>query len=337
MSDSRIAFFECFDHLTEEFRRVISEDIKDAFKRPYHNALEAMLKVHWANREESFIYRFFDRSWLLPISSFLGGIKGFSDQIEDRGVAAAAADLFHRMGVRLRVNLAPEVRSILEKRHPLLLVGEHPSRLGFDFFAVAASLGNFWRGKVEPRLIAVPSAMGICPGLRCSAFPVVTTREKEIKKLTVKGGQPEVLAKAWAPTVDRYYAYYITTSSLDEAVNYWLDGGNIVLFPDNGIKGGKWFFGIGRIILEALQRLGAENQTDPHILFFHLKGANDILIANPPFMPRFHLVRVILAGNKRSVTVQYQKFFSLRNYRHLFSGMDKQTLAHYLQQQYGQV
>ncbi len=255
MSDSIIPFLKHINRLTEEFRRVISEDIKDTFKRPYHNALEAMLRVHWMNRDESFIYRFFDRPWLLPLSSFLEGIKGFSDQIEDKGVAVAAADLFRRMGVRLKVNLAPQVRSILEKRHPLLLVGEHPSRLGFDFFAVAASLANFWRGKVEPRLIAAPSVTGICPGLRYSAFPVVTTREKEIKKLSVEGGQPEVLAKTWAPEADRYQAYYITTSSLDEAVDYWMDGGNVVLFPDNGIRGGKWFFGIGRIILEALQRL----------------------------------------------------------------------------------
>jgi len=267
----------------------------------------------------------------------LEGIKAFSDQVEDKGVSAAATDLFRRMGVRLKVSLPPQVRLILEKKHPTLLVGEHPSRLGFDFFAVAASLMNFWRNKAEPRLIALPSTIGICPGLRNIAFPVVMTRQQELRVVTSEGGQPQMLAKLWVPEVDRRQAHDITTISLDEAIDYWLSGGHVVLFPDSGVKGGKWLLGIGRIILEALQRLDKNNHVDPHIVFFHLKGAKDILIVNPPFMSRFHPAHVALGGNRGNVTVKYQKFFSLREYEPIFSSMNKQTLTYYLQQQYQQV
>lgn len=170
MSNSQLSFSQRLTTLTDEFRKVIAEDIVNAFKRPYLNALEAMLKVHRVNREESFLYRLLDRPWLLPLSTFLEGIKAFSDQIEGKGIAAASAKLFRKMGVHIKVNLLPQVRSILEKKYPILLAGEHLSRLGFDFFAIATSLGSFWRGGKELRLLALPSVMGICPGLRHWVF-----------------------------------------------------------------------------------------------------------------------------------------------------------------------
>ena len=58
MSDCGTSFFQRFSHLTDEFRRVVSENLRDAFKCPQKNALEAMLEVHRRNQEESFLYRF---------------------------------------------------------------------------------------------------------------------------------------------------------------------------------------------------------------------------------------------------------------------------------------
>src|SRR4030042_483163 len=97
------SFIECINRLTDEFRQVIAEDIKAAFTYPYHNALEAMLKIHQLNREQGFLYRLLDHPWLVPLSSFLGGIKALSDEIEANGITTASVALFQRMGVRLNV------------------------------------------------------------------------------------------------------------------------------------------------------------------------------------------------------------------------------------------
>ncbi len=158
---NRQPFLRRFSRLTDEFRNAVAANLGHPSEGSRQNALEAMLKAHWANREESFFYRFLDQPWFLPLSSSLQELKAFSDQIEDKGVAIAASDLFRRMGVQLRVTLSPEVRAILEKKPPLLLVGDHPSPLGFDFLAVAASLVDFWRDKSEPRLLAVAMVSGI--------------------------------------------------------------------------------------------------------------------------------------------------------------------------------
>ncbi len=113
MSDHRTSLFRRVNHLTYDFRRVVSENLRGASADPPKNALEAMLKVHRRNREESLLYRFLDRPWLLPLSSLLEGLRAFSDEIEDNGVAAASADLFRKMGVRLQVELAPQAQSML--------------------------------------------------------------------------------------------------------------------------------------------------------------------------------------------------------------------------------
>ncbi len=334
MSDNRTSLFRRVSHLTDEFRRVVSENLRGASADPPENALEAMLKVHRRNREESLLYRFLDRPWLLPLSSLLGGLRAFSDDIEGNGVADASANLFRQMGVRLQVELAPQARSILEDKHPILLVGEHPANMGFDYFAVAASLAGFWQDKTEPRLLAIAMTTGMCPGLRHSVFPTVTTRDKEIQFLADEIGARRKLVPFWAPEVERERALYITTHSMDEAVSYWLNGGHILIFPDAGRRDKKWFPGIGRIVLEALRGLDREGDVDPYILFFYLKGAKDYLMLNRPFVSRAHPARLILLGKKREITIRHQELFRLRDYRDMFLAMNKATLTAYLEREY---
>jgi hypothetical protein len=328
------SFLECINRLTDEFRRVMTEDIRAAFTRPYHDALEAMLRIHQLNREQGFLYHLIDHPWLVPLSSFLGGIKAFSDEIEDKGVRTASAALFQKMGVRLKVILPPQIDSILMKKTPIMLVGEHPSKLGFDFFAVAASLAGFRWGKTEPRLLALPSTIGICPGLRSIAFPVVQTQHSTMQLLTSEGGQPEELAQLWVPEAKRRQSMDITSSSLDKAANHWLDGGHVVIFPDTGLKGSDWFYGIGRIVLNVLDKLKANGEADPYILFFHLEGAKDLLILNYPFMSHFHPARLMLLGKDGNITVRYHKLLRIRDYQDTFLSMDKGVLTRYLQREY---
>jgi hypothetical protein len=334
MSDSRTPFFERFSQLTDEFRRVVAENLQDALKYPQRNALEAMLEVHRRNREESFLYRLLDRPWLLPLSSVLEGLRAFSEEIENKGIAAASVDLLRKTGVRLKVDLTPQVRSILEKKHPILLAGEHPSYFGFDLFAIAVSLLDFWQDKNEPRLLALAMTTGICPGLQHSVFPIAFPRDRMVQFLARELGNPERLARAWAPEFDRQQALYITNSSLDEMVNYWLGGGHILIFPDGGVKDRHWFFGIGRIILETLRRLDRDSDVDPYILFFCLKGAKDYLILNRPFVSSIQPARLILLGKKKEITIRYQRFLRLRDYQDTFLAMNKTTLTYYLQKEY---
>jgi len=334
MSDNRISLFRRVSYLTDEFRRVVSQNLRSTLEDAQEDALEAMLKVHRKNREESLLYRFLDHPWLLPLSSLLEGLKAFSGEIEDNGVAAASADLFRKMGIRLQIELTPQARSILEDKHPILLAGEHPANMGFDYFAVAASLGGFWQDKIEPRLLAIAMTTGMCPGLRHSVFPTVTTRDKEIQFLAAEIGARRKLVPLWAPEVERGRALYITTHSMDEAVSYWLNGGHILIFPDAGRRDKKWFPGIGRIVLEALRRLNREGDVDPYILFFYLKGAKDYLILNRPFVSRAHPARLILLGKKKGITIQHQKLFRLRDYRDMFLAMNKTTLTGYLEREY---
>jgi len=328
------SFRECINRLTDELRRVMAEDIRAAFERPYHNALDAMLRIHQLNREQGLLYYLLDHSWLLPLSSFLGGIKAFSDEIEDRGVRNASATLFQKMGVRLKVILPPQIESILTKKTPIMLVGEHPSKLGFDFFAIAASLARFCWSKTEPRLLALPSTIGICPGLRSVAFPVVQTQGSTMQLLTSEGGQPKELAQLWVPEAQRRQAMNITSSSLDKAADHWVDGGHVVIFPDTGLKGSEWFYGVGRIVLKVLDKLKADNESDPYILFFNLEGARDFLILNYPFMSHLNPARLMLLGKNGNITVRYQKLLRIRDYQNTFSEMDKGMLTHYLQKEY---
>jgi len=121
---------------------------------------------------------------------------------------------------------------------------------------------------------------------------------------------------------------------MDEAVDYWLGGGHLLIFPDGGARDRKWFFGIGRIILEALRRLDKQGDVDPYILLFYLKGAKDYLMLNRPFVSRAHPARLMLLGKKREINVRYGKLFRLRDYQGMFLAMNKATLTDYLEREY---
>jgi hypothetical protein len=163
---------------------------------------------------------------------------------------------------------------------------------------------------------------------------VVQTQQATLQLVTSEGGHPKELAPLWVPEANRRQAIDITASSLDKAADHWLNGGQIVIFPDTGIKGSEWFYGIGRIVLKVLDRLKADEESDPYILFFRLEGASDLLILNRPFMSHHHLARLMLLGNHSNITVCYQKYIRLRDYLDAFSSMDKASLTSYLQKEY---
>jgi hypothetical protein len=163
---------------------------------------------------------------------------------------------------------------------------------------------------------------------------VVQTQQATLQLVTSEGGHPKELAPLWVPEANRRQSMDITASSLDKAADHWLNGGQIVIFPDTGIKGSEWFYGIGRIVLKALDSIKADGEADPYILFFNLEGASDLLILNPPFMSHFHPARLMLMGNHSNITVRYHKYIRVRDYLDTLKNMDKAELTRYLQSEY---
>ena len=327
--------FQRFSHMAESFQRSLQNLLENPAKAEF--PLDVVLKEHKKNRKESPFYRFCDRPWILPVTSFLGQCQNLSNSLSKEGIAKGCRNFLDTLGIQLRVFMEPKSRDILSRHLPVLLVGEHPSSFGFDFFAVAASLADISFPEDNLFFLGWLLVQGIIPGFRQWMFPITVTHEEF-------GFRPQPNNRFgfftdWVQTcalkISRYASARFNAKSLDRLCRSWIDGNRIVIFPDGGPTTlPHWRSGLGHMLIQAAKTVKQDALEKFYILFFRTEGANDRLLLNPPIFSRYHLVRLLLKPKRQSIVVYYGSPFPFADIQKMMSRMKSKSVSEMLHKEY---
>ncbi len=299
--------------------------------------LELLLEVHRKNRQESFFYRLVDRRWILPVTSFLNQCRSLNEDIKEKGIFEGSKRFLEKLGLQLKVVINRDAKNFLSKDFPLLLVGEHPSALGFDFFALAASMAEISNRTDNFRFLGWLLARGIIPSFQSWIFPVSVTKEEFGIPSKNPGhfGPFADWVQACALPIDRYQSARFNTTSIKTFAQSWINGNHVLLFPDGGATAlPVWRPGLGWIVTEVVKTLEQKSRRDFYILFFRVEGADDRMVLNPPFIARYHPFRLIFRPKRKSIVVRYGIPIHLNELQNTFSHMKPKAIAELLQKMY---
>lgn len=318
----------------------------NAFQRANLNALErgtstktpleVLLEMHRKNRQESFFYRLVDRRWILPVTSFLNQCKSLNEDIKKKGIFEGSKRFLEKLGLQLKVVINRDAKNFLSKNFPLLLIGEHPSALGFDFFALAASMADISNRTDNFHFLGWLLARGIIPSFQSWIFPVSVTAEEFGTPPKNHGhfGPFADWVQACALPINRYQSARFNKTSIKAFAQSWINGNRVLLFPDGGTAAlPVWRPGLGWIVIEAVKNL-RESQRDFYILFFRVEGANDRMVLNPPLIARYHPFRLIFRPKRKSMVVRYGTPIHLNELQSTFFNMKPMAVTELLQKMY---
>ena len=335
-------FFRSLSEEAAVFRDQMAADVEsgEILRRP--RTLAALIEAHKRNRRRDWLYRLIDQPWLLPLSNFADLCQRAGDQIAEHGLFRGARMEVDRFDIRLDVEVSDEAQRLFDSNEPFLLVGNHPCIWGPDFWAVAASLENLCPQRDGLLLLMWTVVTALCPGLAAYSEPVVVT-SRDIESFTHdqsgasdnRTAGTESLFRSWSPDIPVAQTREQTYTALHDMAQRWVDGEHVMIFPTGGAgTQALWFGGVGRVIRFAAEMMDDRTATDPHILFFRLKGATDFLMLWPPLLSRWHPARLVGCFFPRRIVVRYGETFRLRDQREEFLDMTNLSVARYFQERF---
>ena len=331
----RQPFFRRFAAMATAFQQANLEMLRG--KASTKTPLEVLLEMHRKNRQESFVYRLIDRRWLLPVSSFLEQCKALDKDIKEKGIFEGSKRFLGKLGLQLKIVINRDVRDFLSKDFPFLFVGEHPSALGFDFFAFTASMADIYYKTDNFRFLGWLLARGIIPSFERWILPVSVTPDEFEKPSKNQGhfGPFADWVQACALPIDRHQSARFNKISIKTFVQSWVDGNRVLLFPDGGATTlPVWRPGLGWIVIETIKNLKQKSQRDFYVLFFRVEGADDRLVLNPPIIARYHPFRLLFRPKRKSIVVKYGIPVRLNELQSTLSHMTPQAVAELFQRMY---
>jgi len=262
-----------------------------------------------------------------------------SNSLIEEGICPGSERFLKTLGLQLNVTMDHQVRDLFSSNFPILLIGEHPSFLGFDFFAVAASTADIPNHSGKLYFLGWLLAQGIIPGFHPWMFPITVTPEEfgPLPTNEHRFGPFTDWVQACAPQISGYQSARFNAKSLRSFTQSWMNGNRVLIFPDGGpVTVPHWRSGLGRVLIQAKKVAKQRPSFDLYILFFRVEGADDRLLLNPPILSRYHLLRLFFRPKRKSIVVRYGIPMRLKEIGKTLSSQSPRAIVESLQKKYKQ-
>ena len=258
-------------------------DLRQAF---LEGGIEPLHQAHLAARSRSFRYRLLYgfANLLLPINPLFDIVKDIDRQVETLGIAAGSDAILRRLPIPWEQRIASSEARTCIQRTPVIVFGKHGSVL--TPLLVAAALD-----RTDAKMIGANYIARLGPQIGAHTFSVFVSTPLTVRRAGREGLIPRLLGwitSRLAPPLERAEAKARNRAALDQATDYVLQGGALLIAPDPREPGGAWRRGIG-VIIASLAHSGARACQIPLVPYriwnasisgiFHLLSRNPILRA----------------------------------------------------------
>lgn len=218
-----------------------------------HGGLRAVGDEHVRAAEWSVTYRRIGSliEGVCPVRGLLRLCADLDDALAGASLPEAATAVLSRLPDRWETPVADGARDLLRDR-PLLVYGNHPSML--TPFLVAAALE-----RDDIKILAHRYVTTLVPGMKDYVLPLEPTHRVSSRRRGLMNPAHALSLSALRrldQTAGLDEAREANRAALDAGVRHVLAGGALVIFPDGGREGGRWYPGLGRLAV-ALQGSGA--------------------------------------------------------------------------------
>jgi hypothetical protein len=209
--------------------------------------LPAVREEHVRSTESHLAYRrtAFALERLCPLKPILELGAELEAMLYRESFPVAANALLSRLPDRWEIDLPPGARERLREA-PLVVFGNHPSML--TPFLVAAALE-----RDDLRVLAHRYVTTLIPGLSPYVLPLEPTHATSTWA-RILSGPSHLLSFSALRRLDLLVsedeARRTNRESLCAGIKHVQGGGALAIFPDGGRPGGRWYPGLGRILLE---------------------------------------------------------------------------------------